>query len=89
MSSDAVPDLGTASPVLLTWAATSIVQGSDIDRDIDLWLAALRAQGYTARQLEYRARLLGQWAAGMAPPPPSVLAELEEWRRSVRQPSAR
>ncbi len=35
-----------------------------LDRQVDAWLASLRAKGYSARQLEYRAGVLGQWAAG-------------------------
>lgn len=37
-----------------------------LDRQVDAWLASLRAQGYSARQLEYRAAVLGRWAAGVS-----------------------
>lgn len=57
-----------------------------LDRQVDAWLASLHTQGYSSRQLEYRAGVLGRWAAGAAPPPgceARVLAAFDRWRRSA------
>ena len=45
-----------------------------LDRQVDAWLASLRAQGYSSRQLEHRARVLGRWAAEEAPTTSPVIA---------------
>ena len=57
-----------------------------LDREVDAWLASLRAQGYSARQLEYRAGVLGRWAAGVSMQsaiPRAVVAFLA-WREAQR-----
>lgn len=54
-----------------------------LDRQVDAWLAGLRADGYSARQLEYRARVLGRWAAGTGSElprgAPLVIAAFKTW----------
>lgn len=86
--SDASPDSGSDVP-----APTADPQGLlhdemmalPLDRQVDAWLAALRADGYSSRQLEYRAGVLGRWAAGIAPPggEAQVLAAFDWWRRGA------
>ena len=62
-----------------------------LDRQVDAWLASLRAQGYSARQLQYRASVLGQWAAGRDPGPRSaqrVVAAFHAWQAAPPRPPA-
>lgn len=54
-----------------------------LDRQVDAWLASLRNQGYSARQLEYRAGVLGRWATGDCSSSRSVariVASFNAWR---------
>ena len=61
-----------------------------LDRQVDAWLARLRAEGYSARQLEHRAGVLGQWAAGRVPDTRAaqrVVAAFEAWQAAHPHPS--
>lgn len=59
-----------------------------LDRQVDAWLASLRAQGYSSRQLEYRAGVLGRWAGHQGPTSPAaanVVAAFLTWRDGGRR----
>ena len=82
--SDASPDSGSEVP-----APTADTQGPlahhermmalPVDRQVDAWLATLRAEGYSSRQLEQRARILGQWAAGADSDGSPVIVAFQAW----------
>ena len=61
-----------------------------LDRQVDAWLASLRAEGYSDRQLEYRARVLGQWAASRGADTRAaqrVVAAFEAWQVAHPHPA--
>ena len=61
-----------------------------LDRQVDAWLASLRAQGYSSRQLEYRAGVLGRWSGGYVPSAGRgarrVIAAFQTWRDHDQSP---
>lgn len=86
--SDRSPDSGSKSP-----APDADMQGPvardesmmalPLDRQVATWLAAWRAEGYSSRQLEHRARILGQWAAGADSDGSPVIVAFQAWRDAV------